>query len=115
MTRHFSRYRADVVYKFKIAGFEIECNYQGYFICAFCLRSLKACINIRPYLPFKSGYCSSSITIYHIEDVGPDAPGLKYTSYDDINKQLVRGLIWDLSTQLLTYQYNDEIIKKAGN
>lgn len=49
--RPFVRYRAHVVIRLSIAGWEDEIEFTEYFVCAFALRSLYGCCSIAMYLP----------------------------------------------------------------
>lgn len=111
--RHFSRYTVIVNYEFTISGLTVFSSFDSIFTCSFAPSTLRQLLNLHPFLPYKSGYCSSSIEVIHVCDVPSDVPDLKYGSVREINMQLVRGLVWDLSVQLLGYQYEKELNEKV--
>lgn len=95
--RHFSRFIAHVVCTFRMAGLEYTSEFQSEFVCAFCKRSLEACVRLGKYLPFPSRYFHYTIEFQDLGFVDINDNSLKYTNYDSISAQLVRALIWDLS------------------
>lgn len=111
--RHFSIFRLYVTYSFHIAGYEYSSSYETHVCCAFALRHLKALVRIGEYLPAPSRFWDHKIEITYIKDVepsypNPEYPCIKYTNIDQINAQLVRGIIWDLAIQsVIGFNYEE--------
>lgn len=114
--RHFSHYRCHAIVTFCIAGIEYVSEFHTEFICAFCRRSLEACVRLGKYLPFPSRYFTC---VLEFEDFGyVDAADakyrnfIKYTNYDGITAQLVRALIWDISISNICNYGKEEIERR---